>query len=152
MIYADLEALVQIGTKFSIAIHILLVSAAYSDSRKVTSDFIASSAHTNPVIIRNIMSSLKAASLINVAPEGILLARKPQDISLLDVFRSVSPCKDGRLFKIHKDTEVRCLVGGNIERVLTHRFAEAQNALEEKLSTMNLQNLLDEMVQGLIEQ
>jgi hypothetical protein len=45
----------QIGTKFSIAIHILLSVEVFKDEYKVASDFLATSANTNPVVIRKIL-------------------------------------------------------------------------------------------------
>ncbi|ULQ60983.1 Rrf2 family transcriptional regulator [Brucepastera parasyntrophica] len=139
----------QIGTKFSIAIHILLSAEVFKETHKVTSDFIASSANTNPVIIRNIMGMLKEAGIIEVAAGtgGITLTRKPKDISLKDIYLAIDPVKDGRLFKIHQNTEPNCPVGGNIERILNPYFFKAQNAMENELGKYNLKNLLDDLKQ-----
>ncbi|QQO09150.1 Rrf2 family transcriptional regulator [Breznakiella homolactica] len=137
----------QIGTKFSIAIHILLSAEVFKETHKVTSDFIASSANTNPVIIRNIMGKLKEAGLIEVAAGtgGIALTRKPKDISLKDIYLSIDPVKDGRLFKIHQNTAPGCPVGGNIERILNPYLFKAQNAMENELAKFSLKNLLDDL-------
>ncbi len=137
----------QIGTKFSIAIHILLIAEVFKETHKVTSDFIASSANTNPVIIRNIMGMLKEAGLIEVAPGtgGITLTRKPRDISLKNIYLAIDPVKDGRLFKIHQNTAPNCPVGGKIEMVLNPYFFKVQNAMEGELAKYNLKNLLDDL-------
>jgi DNA-binding IscR family transcriptional regulator len=55
----------QIGTKFSIAIHILLSVEVFKEKCKVTSDFLATSANTNPAIICKIMGLLREADAIN---------------------------------------------------------------------------------------
>ncbi len=137
----------QIGSKFSIAIHILLSAEVFKDLYKVTSDFIASSANTNPVIIRRIMGMLKEADIIEVAAGtgGITLKRNPRDISLEDIYLAIDPVKDGRLFKIHQNTALACPVGGNIERVLDPYFLKVQNTMEKELSKYNLKNLIDNL-------
>ena len=58
-------------------IRIPLIHQIFKDDYKVTSDFLASSINTNPVIIRKILTQLKSAGLINVArgTGGIELTR-----------------------------------------------------------------------------
>ena len=57
----------QISSRFTIALHIFACVDTFKDEHKVTSDFLASSINTNPVIIRKILTQLKNAGLINVA-------------------------------------------------------------------------------------
>jgi DNA-binding IscR family transcriptional regulator len=135
---------VQIGTRFSVAIHVLLCVEVFKETRKVTSDFIALSVNTNPVVIRKIMGQLREAGLIEVAAGtgGIELTRKAAKISLLDVYSAVESVKDGKLFKIHEDTAPGCPVGGNIEALLSGFFSDAQAELERKLASQNLGQLL----------
>jgi DNA-binding IscR family transcriptional regulator len=137
----------QIGTKFSIAIHILLSVVVFKDRYKVTSDFLASSANTNSVIIRNIMGLLRKAGLIEVASGtgGIALAKKPKQITLKEIYFAVNPISDGKLFNIHKNSAPECPVGGKIVDLLDPYFAEAQNAMEHKLSKSTLQDLLNDL-------
>ena len=51
----------QIGQKFSIAIHILLSCEFFKDEKN-TSEFLAGTIGTNPVIVRNIIRLLKSAN------------------------------------------------------------------------------------------
>ena len=78
----------QISTKFTIAIHILAAVDYFGKNQKITSDFLSSSIGTNPVIIRNIMSELKNAGLIETkrGPGGITMTRKPEEIREGDKF------------------------------------------------------------------
>jgi DNA-binding IscR family transcriptional regulator len=137
----------QIGTKFSIAIHILLGVETFKDAYKVTSDFLAASAHTNPVVIRKIMGLLRGAGLITVASGtgGIRMTKKPAEITLKDIYLAVNPIKDGKLFNIHKNSARDCPVGGKILNLLDPYFSKAQNAMEDTLSKSTLQNLLDDL-------
>jgi DNA-binding IscR family transcriptional regulator len=137
----------QIGTKFSIAIHILLGVETFKDNYKVTSDFLAASANTNPVIIRKIMGLLREADLIRVASGtgGITLTKEAAEITLKDIYFAVNPIKNGKLFNIHKNPAKECPVGGKIINLLDPYFTKAQNAMEDNLSKSTLQNLLDDL-------
>jgi DNA-binding IscR family transcriptional regulator len=135
----------QISSRFSMALHILLLVDVFRDSHKVTSDFIAGSVRTNPVVIRKIMLQLRDAGLIQIAQGtgGIAFRRPVEELTMLDIYYAVEPNKDGKLFKIHPDPEPRCPVGGHIEHLLTPHFLEAQQALENQLSQKSLRGLLD---------
>jgi Predicted transcriptional regulator len=137
----------QIGTKFSVAIHILLCVEVFSDQFKVTSDFIASSVGTNPVVIRKLMGLLKEAGLIEIAAGtgGTQLTRSASKITLLDIFRAIEPVKDGHLFRMHEESAPACPVGGNITTLLDGYFSDAQNALERQLSKSSLRDLLSDL-------
>lgn len=56
----------QISSRFTMAVHTLLCIDYFGKTEKVTSDFIAASVGTNPVIIRKLLIQLKAAGLIQV--------------------------------------------------------------------------------------
>ncbi len=137
----------QIGTRFSVAVHILLAVEVFRDERKVTSEFLAGSAGTNPAVIRKIMGLLKEAGLIEVAAGtgGIALSREASSISLLDVLRAAGTVKDSRLFRVHEDSAPRCPVGGRIEALLEKPLEEAQEAMEASLAKRSLGDLTDEL-------
>jgi len=137
----------QIGTKFSVAIHILLSVEIFRETNKVTSDFIASSVNTNPVVIRKIMSLLRDAGIVEIAPGtgGIRLTRSPGDISLLDVYRATEPVKGEGLFKIHENPAAACPVGGNIAELLRGPLLSAQKAMETDLGLTSIGSLLENL-------
>ena len=54
-----------INSRFAVAIHILALVAA-GPREQVTSEFIAGSVNTNPVVIRRISGMLRKAGLINL--------------------------------------------------------------------------------------
>ena len=135
----------QVGIKFSTAIHALLC-AKFFENEKVTSEFIAGSINTNPVIVRKLLGILKAAGLVNVAAGvgGVSLAKEPKDINLLQIFNAVN--NKEKLFKIHSDSPKACPLGSKIEGLLTPHFLKAQEALENSLRSITLQDLLDELI------
>lgn len=48
-----------VNSRFSVAIHILSLIATISDKSLLTSDFIAGSVNTNPVVVRRMIGVLK---------------------------------------------------------------------------------------------
>lgn len=135
----------QISSRFSIAVHILsLVSLS---KVPCTSDFIAASVNTNPVIIRRIIGNLKKAGLVHVkaGTGGAYLRKEPDEITLLDVYRAVEVVEKGDLFNFHGHPNPACPVGANIESVLRSSMLEAQSAMEQKLAQVTLKQLVAEL-------
>ena len=75
----------QISSRFTMAIHMFACIDTFSD-QKMTSDFMAASIGTNPVIVRKILQQLKAAGLIEVArgTGGVTITRPLEQITFLD--------------------------------------------------------------------
>ncbi|WP_169752718.1 Rrf2 family transcriptional regulator [Campylobacter mucosalis] len=134
----------QIGVKFSTAIHILL-SVEFFKDEKNTSEFLAQTIGTNPVIVRNIIALLKSAGLIQVARGigGVTLSKEPKDITLYQIYTAINDKQN--LFKIHQNAPAACPLGGRIDALLEPKFQNAQKALEQNLNSTSLQNLLDEL-------
>ncbi len=134
----------QISTKFTIAIHILAAVDYFGKNQKITSDFLSSSIETNPVIIRNIMSELKNAGLIETkrGPGGISMTRKPEEITFLDIYKAVESNTDGDLFRFHENPNPLCPVGGNIRSALYDKLGEVQKDFEASLRKHKLSDVL----------
>ena len=136
----------QISSRFTIAIHILLVIALEGDSR-LTSKIIAGSVGVNPVIIRKILSQLKKAGLISVArgTGGAQLTRFTRELTLLEVYQAVECLgTQGQLFRFHDNPNPACDIGRNIHGVLDGKLDVAQAAMEEELSRTSLADLIKE--------
>ena len=77
--------------RFAFAVHILSV-LALKKNEGVTSDALAGSVNTNPVVIRRIVSALQQAGLVATAKGargGVKLALSPENISLGAVHRAM---------------------------------------------------------------
>ena len=135
--------IMQISSRFTVALHIFTCVDTFKDDHKVTSDFLASSINTNPVIIRKILSQLKNAGLIRVArgTGGIELTRDLKDISFYDVYQAIEPIEDGELFRFHEDPNPRCPVGRNIHELLDGKLSAIQNAMETEMKKYTLLDL-----------
>lgn len=132
----------KITSRFTVAVHTLLVINTFQDKVKTTSEFIAGSVNVNPVVIRRTMQSLKAAGMIDVkaGSGGARLARRPEDITLFDVYSAVDSV-EGDLFHFHENPNPACPVGRNIHAVLDVKLQEAQAALENRLKKTTLADL-----------
>ena len=135
----------QISSRFTIALHIFACVDTFKDEYKVTSDFLAASINTNPVVIRKILSQLKNAGLINVArgTGGITFTRPSADITFLDVYEAIEPVENGDLFHFHDAPNPECPVGRNIHELLDGKLREIQSAMEEKMRGYTLADLHD---------
>ena len=73
----------QISSRFTIAVHVLICIGTFRNDYKITSDFLASSVNVNPVVIRRIIQQLKKAGIITVkrGSGGADIARPLDEIS-----------------------------------------------------------------------
>lgn len=133
------------STKLSVSIHILSIIALMG-AEPVTSEYLASSINTNPVLVRRLMSRLKRAKLIETSTKlGVTgLARAKEDITLLDIFLAVED--HPLLFAIHGNTNHQCPVGAKIEDTLKPLYDDIQNETEKKLSTVTLAEITKEFI------
>ena len=135
--------LMQISSRFTVALHIFACVDTFKGEYKITSDFLASSINTNPVIIRNILTKLKNAGLITVArgTGGITLTRPLSDISFYDVYQAIEPVENGELFHFHEAPNPNCPVGKNIHGLLDGKLKSIQSAMENEMKKYTLSDL-----------
>ena len=118
----------QISSRFTIAVHILICIETFKEDYKITSDFLASSVNVNPVVIRRLLQQLKKAGIINVkrGSGGAYIEKPLDEITLLDVYNAVECIDNGNLFHFHENPNSRCPVGRNIHAVLDRRLDSIQ--------------------------
>lgn len=136
----------QITSKFTVAIHTLLVIHFFSNEHKTTSDFIASSVNVNPVVIRRTIQSLKAAGLVEVkaGSGGASITKDLSEITLYDVYVAME-CLEGGLFHFHENPNSLCPVGKNMHLILDKHLSNAQAAMENELKRVTLADLKDNL-------
>ncbi|BFH60710.1 MULTISPECIES: Rrf2 family transcriptional regulator [Paenibacillus] len=137
-----------ISSRFSVAIHILCLLAINKDKATNTSEYIAGSVNTNPVVIRKVMSMLKGAGLVHVRAgvAGAELAKELQEITLLDVYKAVNVVAENDLFSSHEHPNPECIVGRNIQHSLTKQFSAAQKAMEHSLEIVTLADVVHDIL------
>lgn len=141
--------MMRINTQFPVAVHILTLIALINEEYS-TSELIARSVSTNPVVIRRINAMLKKANLITVkiGVGGTVLNYKPKDITLLDVYNAVKISKDELLFDLHDNPNLKCFVGANIHGALSEPLMEAQKALEDSLNNYTLLDVVKKIAEA----
>ncbi len=95
----------QISSRFTIAIHVLVCIETFKNDYKITSEFLASSVNVNPVVIRRLLQQLKKAGIINVkrGSGGADIEKPLNEITLLDVYNAVECVEEGKLFHFHEN-------------------------------------------------
>lgn len=104
------------------------------------------SVNANSAVIRRIMRKLTKAGLISSTlgtNAAITLAKQADQITLLDVYRATM--EDHReLFVIHRDPNPACPVGSQMPYLLNGVHDKVQSAMENELSRMTIQQLVEE--------
>ena len=138
----------QFSARLTMATHILLAVDYFSGKARTTSDFLAGSVGTNPVIIRRILSQLQNAGLITVEPGvgGASLAKDPKDISLLDIYNAVEKRED-MIFHFHENPNGDCPVGGRIHAVLDGELERVTACMEAQLERTKLSDLIGKLTE-----
>lgn len=108
-----------------------------------TSEQIANSVNTNPVVIRRLLGDLRQAGLVESrrgAGAGWRLTRSPESINLAEVYQAV---EEGPLFALHPATpNQKCPVGHGIRSVLTPVYDDAEQALRAQLARTTVADVL----------
>ena len=136
----------QIGSKFTIGVHIITAIDYFKDMDRVNSEFLAGSIGVNPVIVRTVISQLREAGIVQTqrGSSGAELAKALNEITLYDIYRAVGSVDEEKgLFHFHEQPNPDCPVGRNIHKVLDLRLIDAQRAMEEKLKSTTLADIVE---------
>ncbi|MDE6710310.1 MAG: Rrf2 family transcriptional regulator [Oscillospiraceae bacterium] len=134
----------QFSSRLTIATHILLCIETFKDDYKVTSNFLAGSINTNPVIVRNILGLLSSAGIVEIKAGvgGASLTKSPNEITLLDIFKAVE--KEESLFHFHENPNPQCPVGRTVHSVMDGKLENIQYAMENEMAKITLNQLVEE--------
>ena len=137
----------QIGSKFTIGVHIITAIDYFKEMDRVNSEFLAGSIGVNPVIVRTVISQLREAGIVRTqrGSSGAVLAKRLDEVTLYDVYKAVgSVDAEEGLFHFHENPNSDCPVGRNIHKVLDGRLLDAQRAMEEKLKAATLADIIED--------
>jgi Rrf2 family protein len=134
----------KISSRFSVAVHILSILSIEKD-KLCTSEWIAGSVNTNPVIIRRVIGMLKKAGLVsvNAGSGGAYLLDPIENITLLQIYKAVDVVEEGQLFQIHEEPNPQCPIGANIQFVLEVILLKAQEAMEDVLRNVTMKDIVE---------
>jgi len=125
------------NTRFSTGVHTLVLLAAEPEAHQ-TSDEIAKKLNANPVVIRRVLSSLRAAGLVTSqkGPSGgSKLARPAKAIRIGDILRAVDV--SAVLHTAKDPTELTARIDGALEKV----YRDAVAAMVAELDSTTLSQL-----------
>lgn len=130
------------STRFPVAVHALCLLALHHPE-PVTSDAMAASMNTHPVVARRVCGLLRRAALVDSTVGvggGWTLRRDARDIDLATVATAVGrdspPAVSGR------GPNPACTVGRGITRALAVVLADAEAAREAQLRTVSVADVL----------
>ncbi len=133
------------NSRFAVAIHVLTVLANRSNER-ITSEYIASSVCTNPVVIRRALGELRRAGLVNSLSGnrgGWRLLKSAQQITLFEVYCSV---REGLPFGLAaNEPNPRCAIGAQITNQVTEIFLEAESQMAGYFQSVSIGDILSRM-------
>jgi Rrf2 family protein len=131
----------------TVATHVLtwLALARRRGQEVLTSQQVAASVNTNPVIIRRSLGELRRAGLVAVrhgAGAGWSLAREPEDITLLAVYDAVAAEPPFGLH--HSEPNLECPVGRGIRPALSQTYGRVERAIRRELADTSIADVLRE--------
>jgi Rrf2 family protein len=130
------------NTRFAVAIHAAGM-LAFGDRVLVTSESIAKSVHTNPVVVRRILGLLTRHGLVEVqmgACGGSRLSRPPKEISLFDIYQAI---ESGSLFQVPLLEDHKCIVGRTVRPVIQEVLQKTENVFLAKLKEITLADVIE---------
>ncbi len=141
-----------LSSKLSVGIHIMTIFAL-KPGEALTSEYIAASVNTNPVVIRRLLGSLRAAGFVDSktgVSGGWTLRVAPAAITLLDILRAVEP--QDELFALHRSRpNPECPCGLHIQGVLTEVYDQVRESMTRQLAGFTIAAITAQ-IRGRIDQ
>jgi Rrf2 family protein len=135
-----------ISSRFTVAVHILALLTIERKAEPTTSEYLARSASTNPVVIRRILAMLGKAGLLTSQPGmsgGVQLARLPEQITLQNVYEAV---EKGEIFSFgEREPNPYCICGRSLEPVMRTVFQRAETAMGQALAEITVAQVAQEV-------
>ena len=132
-----------VSTRFTVALHILTLLAS-QPGEALTSEYIAGSVNTNPVVVRRLMKTMRERGWVSSQPGnggGWELVANPEKLTLADVRRAVN---EGSPFSMHNQPpNPHCPVGKRIQSALGPLYDSAERAMEDELARTTIASLLN---------
>ena len=137
------------NSQLTTAVHALcwIELAARQGESPLTSERVAESLASNPVLVRRVLAPLRDAGIVTTGRgpgSGWRLGRAAEEISLRDVYEMLGAEPP---FALHPhEPKPDCVVGGGIRPVLADIFATAQAAMTQSLGEHTVADVLERIV------
>jgi acetyl-CoA C-acetyltransferase len=130
------------NSRFASAVHIMSF-VAYAGDEGTTSEAIAKSLQTNPVVVRKILKLLEREGLVALRQGrhgGVGLRHRASAITLGQIYKAVE--SDSGVFAMRSQVHEGCVVACAMKRRLGPIFNAANDAVERALSKTSLSELV----------
>jgi Rrf2 family protein len=135
------------NTRLSVGAHVLSLLAGNQGGAPLTSEYIAGSVNTNPVVIRRVLGRLKKAGMVTSrggAKGGWELIRPAASITLRSVLDATE--RAAPLLAMHRDApNPNCEIGAGVQRALRGYYDAAEEALKASLGSVTIAQLLEDI-------
>jgi DNA-binding IscR family transcriptional regulator len=121
---------------------------AYRGADGMTSEVIARSLGTNPVLVRRLLKDLERGQLVRMRPGkdgGVQLARAPEHITLDLVIRATE--NKGGVFALRQGGNPNCPVNQNMARLLNPILIATDQAVADTLARTTIADLTAQIPQ-----
>ena len=130
------------NSRLASAIHIMSF-VAHAGDEGTTSEAIAKSLQTNPVVVRKILKLLEQEGLVVLRQGrhgGVGLEHPASRITLCQIYKAVET--ESGVFAMRTHVHDRCVVASAMKRRLRPIFSAANDAVEQALSETSLAELV----------
>jgi Rrf2 family protein len=130
------------NSRMASAVHIMTF-VAYVGDEGTTSEAIAKSLQTNPVVVRQILKLLEREGLVALRQGrhgGVSLRRPASRITLGQIYKAVE--SESGVFAMRGQVHDKCAVACAMKRRLGPIFNAANDAIEQALSKTSLAELI----------
>lgn len=144
---ASIRGIMQVTSRFTLAIHAILFIRCYEETRKVTSAELARSIGADATIIRRVLGQLQSAGIVNVRPGvgGASIARPLAEVNLLDIYEAIE-ASNGPMFKFYKTKDPTCRVAASIHTAIDESLAKIEDAMFDEMRAINMESLYRKIV------
>lgn len=139
-----------IPSRLTLSIHMLGLMALCEarGCEAATSERMAQSINTNPVVVRRLLVDLRRAGLVETkrgVGGGARLVRPPEQVTLRDVYEAVAEGEP--LFALHPNPpDACCVIGGRIDQYLCGVYEAAEEALKQRLASVTIRDVYEALV------
>ncbi len=130
------------NSRFAVAVH-TLVFLGHAGGRPVTSEEIACSVNTNPVVIRRILGSLRDHGLVvsRAGPGGgWQMVGEPDSISLHDAYQAV---ETESLFGLpEREPDPSCRVGAHVQQIFDRLAVGAEQVMASYFQQLTIADVI----------
>ena len=133
-----------VDQKFAVSVHIMTALAYEGDL--MTSEALAASIRTNPTVVRRFVAKLVEAGLLKSLrgkTGGVKLAKKPESISLRDVYQAV--CDRPLVAVAEKEPLKNCVVSCQIGVLMKDVAQGLEDTSQKYLSQIYVSDLIKKL-------